>query len=54
MSDSFDWPNALSENPKIAQYFYSLPAFVQETLMQAGNITSESELYKCAENLMDR
>jgi len=34
-------------------YFQSLPTFIQETIKQGNSqITSEADLRKCAENLM--
>lgn len=41
-------------NPADSQYFNTLPAFVQESLMQsAGLITDEQSLREAAENLMN-
>ena len=41
-------------NPADSQYFKSLPAFVQESLMQSGGlITDEQSLRQAAENILN-
>lgn len=47
--------NNFKDNLDNNSYFMSLPAFIQESIKQTGvNITSEEELRKCAENLMNK
>lgn len=44
--------NPFQDNPEMAEYFATLPAFVQETIMQAGvKPSSIEDLRGCAENL---
>mgnify|MGYP001454036872 CR=1 FL=1 len=41
--------------PEMQKYFDSLPAYVQENIMQTGvEITSLDQLHKCADNLLKK
>ncbi len=47
--------SAFENSPEIKQYFDSLPAFIQETVMQSGvQIETEEQLRQCAEKLMKK
>lgn len=43
----------LQQDPQMKQYFDSLPAYVQENIMQTGvELCNMDQLRSCAENLM--
>ncbi len=53
MNDIFSAGDPLVNDPKLHQAFCSLPAFVQETIMQCNvDINNEQQLFEFADKLM--
>lgn len=43
------------DDPQIQQYFETLPAFIQDSIMQSGIIiTSVEQLKSCAEHIVEK